>query len=396
MEHTAISRHVITCANAHVACRTFSPGYRLNKLLNGNLRLFGQSDRRALRVLAQSGDKQYLLQNWPVPGHNDAAKRSLVTAASGADSEPAELEHLRLGAWRRAGGGCLLLPFVLSSAGGGDDADAPSQSSLTSRQWGLAPTPSARVPPPPTHDSRAGGSCCGPEPSHPGAARRRSQRRLLLAAGRRPRRPRRAGAPGCGERVCQGGAGRHRGGAGPAVPRDAGPDPGGRRERAGPGRALHVLQPHAGGRAVLGALPAALVPGRPGAQALRWVARVGVGVPTGGGGGRIRCMRRIQARDPRSPTPGCVHVGQPPTRRRHGRLGERWSGSHVRPRASPVPTNRPAPETDQLDVAVPEQVLLDENEEAKHHKFYMVGGFEVSPNHKCARVHVGGGRGRGS
>jgi protease II len=28
------------------------------------------------------------------------------------------------------------------------------------------------------------------------------------------------------------------------------------------------------------------------------------------------------------------------------------------------------------------QVLLDENEAAKPHKFYMVGGFETSPNHK--------------
>ena len=28
-----------------------------------------------------------------------------------------------------------------------------------------------------------------------------------------------------------------------------------------------------------------------------------------------------------------------------------------------------------------EEVLLDENEEAKRHKFYMVGGFEESPDH---------------
>ena len=30
-----------------------------------------------------------------------------------------------------------------------------------------------------------------------------------------------------------------------------------------------------------------------------------------------------------------------------------------------------------------EEVLLDENEEAKRHSFYMVSGFEVSPDHKC-------------
>jgi protease II len=29
-----------------------------------------------------------------------------------------------------------------------------------------------------------------------------------------------------------------------------------------------------------------------------------------------------------------------------------------------------------------EEVLLDENEEAKRHTFYMVAGFEVSPDHK--------------
>ena len=29
-----------------------------------------------------------------------------------------------------------------------------------------------------------------------------------------------------------------------------------------------------------------------------------------------------------------------------------------------------------------EEVLLDENAAAKRHEFYMVGGFEVSPNHK--------------
>lgn len=32
-----------------------------------------------------------------------------------------------------------------------------------------------------------------------------------------------------------------------------------------------------------------------------------------------------------------------------------------------------------------EEVLLDENEEAKKHKFYMVGGFEESPDHRLGR-----------
>lgn len=39
-------------------------------------------------------------------------------------------------------------------------------------------------------------------------------------------------------------------------------------------------------------------------------------------------------------------------------------------------------EADTLDQSQPEEILLDENEEAKRHSFYMVGGFEVSPNHK--------------
>lgn len=83
--------------------------------------------------------------------------------------------------------------------------------------------------------------------------------------------------------------------------------------------------------------------------------------------------------------PGCAHVGA--YRRCHVRRGERGPDSHVQPPGPSPPhvhtsAGLLAPETDQLDVSVPEQVLLDENEEAKHHKFYMVGGFEVSPNHK--------------
>lgn len=35
-----------------------------------------------------------------------------------------------------------------------------------------------------------------------------------------------------------------------------------------------------------------------------------------------------------------------------------------------------------MEESVPEQVLLDENEEAKRHSFYIVRGLEVSPNHQ--------------
>ncbi|KAL4433270.1 hypothetical protein ABPG77_003318 [Micractinium sp. CCAP 211/92] len=41
----------------------------------------------------------------------------------------------------------------------------------------------------------------------------------------------------------------------------------------------------------------------------------------------------------------------------------------------------PPTEADTMDESVPEEVLLDENEEAKKHQFYMVGGFEESPDH---------------
>lgn len=52
-------------------------------------------------------------------------------------------------------------------------------------------------------------------------------------------------------------------------------------------------------------------------------------------------------------------------------------------------------ETDVMDDSLPEEVLLDENAEAEKHSFYMVGGFEVSPNQQLlawAEDTVGGGR----
>lgn len=50
-------------------------------------------------------------------------------------------------------------------------------------------------------------------------------------------------------------------------------------------------------------------------------------------------------------------------------------------------------ETDVLDETLPEEILLDENAEASKHSFYMVGGFEVSPDHRLlawAEDTVGG------
>ncbi len=36
---------------------------------------------------------------------------------------------------------------------------------------------------------------------------------------------------------------------------------------------------------------------------------------------------------------------------------------------------------DEVDPNEPEEVLLDANEEARKHSFYMLGSFEVSPDH---------------
>jgi oligopeptidase B len=41
-----------------------------------------------------------------------------------------------------------------------------------------------------------------------------------------------------------------------------------------------------------------------------------------------------------------------------------------------------------MDTSLPEEVLLDENAEAKPYKFYSVGGTEVSPNHKLLAYAV--------
>ncbi len=86
-------RAIVLGAGAAIATgiilgRRFTPSARLNRLLNGNLKLFPtRSDRHALQTLA-SGNKSYLLRGWPRPGINDSAKRQLlVTASSESSSE---------------------------------------------------------------------------------------------------------------------------------------------------------------------------------------------------------------------------------------------------------------------------------------------------------------------
>ena len=55
---------------------------------------------------------------------------------------------------------------------------------------------------------------------------------------------------------------------------------------------------------------------------------------------------------------------------------------HARRRLPPGAAAAPPSEADAMDASQPEEVLLDENKEAAAHKFYMVAGFDVSPNHR--------------
>lgn len=58
-----------------------------------------------------------------------------------------------------------------------------------------------------------------------------------------------------------------------------------------------------------------------------------------------------------------------------GAVGAAISGSFIGCLSSTSAPSHPPP-------PAAEEVLLDENEEAKRHTFYMVAGFEVSPDHK--------------
>jgi oligopeptidase B len=78
-----------------LAARRLTHGRRLNRLLNGNLRLFRvPADRNAVAALA-SGGRRYVLQGWPRPGVGDAHKRRLVTQAAAGDAA-AEATRLAL------------------------------------------------------------------------------------------------------------------------------------------------------------------------------------------------------------------------------------------------------------------------------------------------------------
>lgn len=69
-----------------VVARRFSPSASLNRLLNGNLKLFiSPRDRRVIRTIAAS-KRRYLLLSWPRPGIKDQQKRDLIAAATNNES----------------------------------------------------------------------------------------------------------------------------------------------------------------------------------------------------------------------------------------------------------------------------------------------------------------------
>lgn len=79
-----------------VVARRLRPSHRLNRLLNGNLRLFSPADRLTLQTLAGDARRAYLLRGWPKPGIKDDQKRRLLASSSAgsADTEAVRLALL--------------------------------------------------------------------------------------------------------------------------------------------------------------------------------------------------------------------------------------------------------------------------------------------------------------
>lgn len=63
---------------------------------------------------------------------------------------------------------------------------------------------------------------------------------------------------------------------------------------------------------------------------------------------------------------------------------------HCRRRVPAPLASRVPLESDLMDRGLPEEVLLDENQESKGHSFYMTSGLTHSPNHKLLAVSFGG------
>lgn len=91
---TVIAIGAAVAAGMIATRQILGPTRRLNRLMNGNLRLFpSEKDRNALHRLAL-GNRRYLLSGWPRPGVSDAAKRELVQVADTGDGMDVELARL--------------------------------------------------------------------------------------------------------------------------------------------------------------------------------------------------------------------------------------------------------------------------------------------------------------
>ena len=76
--------------------RLTAPNRRLNRLLNGNLRLFRSPSQRSTLHRLIAGGRRHVLSGWPRPGVSDDTKRHLVAVAASGKEDDAEVLRLAL------------------------------------------------------------------------------------------------------------------------------------------------------------------------------------------------------------------------------------------------------------------------------------------------------------
>ena len=98
MHHSkAIIGGIGVTLTASLLIRRLIPNYRLNRMMNGNLKLFSTSkDRNLLHRLASNASSRYILKGWPSRGTGDPLKHRLIAAAASSTTDSAELESARL------------------------------------------------------------------------------------------------------------------------------------------------------------------------------------------------------------------------------------------------------------------------------------------------------------
>lgn len=80
-----------------VGLKRFVKTHRLEKMMNGNLKLFkGSICHMATIDSLLRQKKSYLIKNWPKPGIKDGLKRTLIAMAGSGKSESEEIEKVRL------------------------------------------------------------------------------------------------------------------------------------------------------------------------------------------------------------------------------------------------------------------------------------------------------------